>query len=235
MFISELVIEVTRRCNMECCHCLRGDAQSLDLDLKHVETLFSRLEGIGTLTFTGGEPSLAVDKIEGCLAIAERLELPIDNFYIVTNGLHVKPDFFLAVAKWYAFCGDNELSQVCLSNDQYHAMEGEPGDGVKLLEALSFFSMKDSDSHPLDYRSVIPEGRGADMGGCGRFLEPETIVIFDRTVSEAPLYLNCKGNMVNGCDWSYDSQDEPEALICHVEAFCIEALKAYKHVEIEPY
>jgi len=31
--VSNLMIEVTRRCNMCCDHCLRGDAQDLDLDI----------------------------------------------------------------------------------------------------------------------------------------------------------------------------------------------------------
>ena len=31
IYVESLVIEVTRRCNMRCEHCLRGDAQNLDI------------------------------------------------------------------------------------------------------------------------------------------------------------------------------------------------------------
>lgn len=31
IYVNYLAIEVTRRCNMKCEHCLRGDAQNLDI------------------------------------------------------------------------------------------------------------------------------------------------------------------------------------------------------------
>lgn len=31
IYVNYLAIEVTRRCNMKCNHCLRGDAQNLDI------------------------------------------------------------------------------------------------------------------------------------------------------------------------------------------------------------
>lgn len=30
-YVSSLIIEITRRCNMACEHCLRGNAQNLDI------------------------------------------------------------------------------------------------------------------------------------------------------------------------------------------------------------
>ena len=64
--ISNLVVEVTRRCNMSCDHCLRGCGQNMDLQDKHIETLTSQLENgyISNITFSGGEPSLNVKAIE---------------------------------------------------------------------------------------------------------------------------------------------------------------------------
>lgn len=35
--VHTLIVEVTRRCNMTCKHCLRGDAQSLDMQKETVD------------------------------------------------------------------------------------------------------------------------------------------------------------------------------------------------------
>ena len=61
LYISDLVLEVTRRCNMSCAHCCRGDAQNCDITHKVIDDAFANLSGIGSLVFTGGEPSLNVD------------------------------------------------------------------------------------------------------------------------------------------------------------------------------
>jgi len=42
--LEYLVIEVTRRCNLRCDHCLRGDPQNLDLDVSLVSRLFDQVE-----------------------------------------------------------------------------------------------------------------------------------------------------------------------------------------------
>lgn len=54
--IDSLIVEVTRKCNMECSHCLRGPGEETFLNPDHIEKLFSRIDTIGCITFTGGEP-----------------------------------------------------------------------------------------------------------------------------------------------------------------------------------
>ena len=56
--IDDLILEVTRRCNMRCPHCLRGEAESLDADIDLIPQIFEGVSEIGMLTFSGGEPSL---------------------------------------------------------------------------------------------------------------------------------------------------------------------------------
>lgn len=84
--ISECILEVTRRCNMCCDHCLRGDAQNSDLDLAHVKKLFSHIDSIDTLTLTGGEPSLVPEIIQGIADAARENNVNIERFYMATNG-----------------------------------------------------------------------------------------------------------------------------------------------------
>lgn len=56
--IDSLILEVTRRCNMCCPHCLRGDAENMDADIDLIPQIFEGITEVGTLTFSGGEPSL---------------------------------------------------------------------------------------------------------------------------------------------------------------------------------
>ena len=56
--VRSLILEVTRRCNMCCDHCLRGDAQDLDMQKETVDALLEQVGSIGGVTFSGGEPLL---------------------------------------------------------------------------------------------------------------------------------------------------------------------------------
>ena len=58
---NSVFIEVTRRCNMCCAHCLRGDAENIDIQEKYIDAFLDSFEKgacISSLTFTGGEISL---------------------------------------------------------------------------------------------------------------------------------------------------------------------------------
>lgn len=222
MNIDSLIIEVTRRCNMECGHCLRGDAQNMDIQLKHVKSIAQKLSHVGTITFTGGEPSLASGKILEILEIFKKNDVSVGNFYIATNGKAVGDDFFLACAYWYAFCDDNEITSVSLSNDMHHEdLKASP-----ILSAFTFF-------HKRDWKgdNVIAEGHAEDWGERPRpdpdQYEVETEWHPEGEIREGDVYLNCKGNIVAGCDFSYATQDDPKYIVCHVTKFSLNAVKEF--------
>lgn len=48
---TNLVLEVTRRCNIRCGHCLRGDVLNLDMPNELIERLLSMTDTIGSVTF----------------------------------------------------------------------------------------------------------------------------------------------------------------------------------------
>ena len=61
--LNNVYIEVTRRCNMSCPHCMRGPAQNVDLSKEDINMFFDKFncESIRSLTFGGGEPTVAPD------------------------------------------------------------------------------------------------------------------------------------------------------------------------------
>ena len=86
LYIKNLCIEITRRCNMRCAHCMRGDAESVDISLKHISNLLRHVRYIHHFNITGGEPSLNVRAIRHILERVCAYGITVNNFYIVTNG-----------------------------------------------------------------------------------------------------------------------------------------------------
>lgn len=94
-----LTIETTRRCNMKCTHCLRGDAQEVDIDYKHIDDLLDQTEVIGHLDITGGEPTLNLDALEYILNGLCKRGIPLFEFGLNTNGL-IYSERFISLIKW---------------------------------------------------------------------------------------------------------------------------------------
>lgn len=207
--ISSLVIEVTRKCNMKCKHCLRGSAQSVNINKRYITTLLKQVDEIYTVTFTGGEPSLNVEAIEFFIEEVKRLNVYVGSFYIVTNGKNIKAEFVLACLKLYSLCSEKEACQVQVSNDLYHYEEARYNE--ELLSGLAFFS-KRNESDYAEY-NLINEGR-AKFNGSGRRELDSFSITTEEEFNDTDIYLNVFGDIVNGCDWSYSSQKKN--VICNV-------------------
>lgn len=202
---------------MTCEHCLRGDPENIDIDVKHINTLFKEVDYISIITFTGGEPSLASHIIEKTVQLAEKNQVDIGNFYMATNGKKVSDTFLLALIKLYCFCNDNEISQVVISNDEYHESDNE----WDKLRALKFADMKYSDNLGI---SVIAEGRAEHWGDRGN--NTEHFEVEEEDIREGDIYLNCMGEIIAGCDWSYANQ--PEHKICSVTDDILKAIETWQ-------
>ncbi len=208
--IESLVIEVTRRCNISCLHCLRGEQEKINMQLKYVDALFSQINYIGILTFTGGEPQLAPETIDKILISAKKHSVDVGNFYCATNGLVNSKKFLYSMVDWYEFCLENDMSAVDLSNDYYHVEQGRVEKDELRLRALKFFHEKHGKTEYNHNDHWILEGRAAEMGLKGHTLKPDKICVYNYDENtlriENTLYLNCRGKLINGCDWSYESQ-----------------------------
>ena len=89
---SDLVIEVTRRCNQVCKDfCMRGPQQNLDISYDDID-LFLNLKRnnykqVSLLFFSGGEPTLNPGAIHYCIDKIIGEKLPIYSVGLFTNGL----------------------------------------------------------------------------------------------------------------------------------------------------
>lgn len=217
MDIRNLIIEVTRKCNIACAHCMRGEAENIDLKKEYIDVLLEQVDYISTVTFTGGEPSLHTEIIEYFLDQCKQRKIAVGSFYIATNGVKVKEDFVISCLKWYAYSEEKEMCAVQVSNDMYH--QSEDSYDTDLLDGLSFFTRKYQleGYHYNHNRGLINEGRAkenfTDSGRPNHFYKIEIKDTDD--FNELEVYLNCNGEIINGCDWSYESQDNN--IICTVD------------------
>jgi len=218
--IDSLVIEVTRKCQLQCSHCLRGDAEAIDIKPEYIDLLLSKVGYISSVTFTGGEPSLNVGAIDYFIQQVEHHQVTVGNFYIATNAVTVSDEFLLAIMRLWLLCDENEISQVAISNDGYHADEIEDSTQSKKLECFKFTSNK---YNAGEWYDGISEGRNE---GSGRDPKDHGFEIEDDEVREGEVYLNCKGEIISGCDWSYESQ--PKHKVCNVQGMTLDSFASYK-------
>lgn len=210
MEISSLIVEVTRKCNISCDHCLRGDAMSMNMKKEYIDTLLSQVDYIGSLVFTGGEPTLNIPIMEYFLEQCKNRGINIGFFYIATNGKKITKQFVMFCLSLYNYCSDKENCSVQVSNDMFH--NEECNYDISLLEGLKFFSKKfEKDNYDYhNWTSLKTEGR---MENRLRRENKPIVIDEDRITdeefaNEIDVYLNCKGEIINGCDWSYKSQKE---------------------------
>ncbi len=207
---SELIIETTRNCNLTCSHCLRGDRESKNISFEHMENTIKQFSEIHTITFTGGEPALNTKAIHKFMELCNKHNVTVNNFYIATNGTIASDKFLKALMDLYIFCDENESSQLSISNDEYHDYDQ---DVIDKLMVFRFASLKYSET--MRSSNLIDEGNANYNGLGGRINTPESFEYIDKEYFESDgqlqdyqLYLNCNGDIVGGCDWSFNNQED---------------------------
>ena len=224
--LDNLIIELTRKCNMECLHCLRGEQEDLKINLDYVEQIFSVIGDIYCLTFTGGEPALCGNEISKIIELAKKYNTDIGYFYIATNGTVKTKEFLFALVELYDYCYEPENCLLEISNDKYHKQEILAG-GLQLqnFDCFTFAKNKYSDNRGLEDKYLLQEGRAAMNYPAIRMVEPD-----EEYLSVNCVYLNCKGQLINACDWSFDSQDDN--ILCDLENESFEQYYLDNHEEL---
>ena len=220
-FLKNLMIETTRRCNMSCGHCLRGDAQNIDINPSYIDNLFQYVDDIEVLGISGGEPSLFPNGIQAIIDSAKKYNVSIECFGIVTNGKKATESFLFSVMELYNYCSIPKNCCLQISTDDYH----EKINKKNICESLPFYHSK------REYISVIPEGKGIEIVGMKdqkKFfkthlrpidIQPEYFFHAPcciHNVIENMIYLNAIGDILPSCELSYKTQKNPKLILENV-------------------
>lgn len=120
-------IELTRRCNMACRHCLRGDAQDRTISTEIIDKIIADTQNCITLYIAGGEPLLEPDRLKYLLDQVSKNWDTI-GIELTSNGSILDASIVDALEQ---FCrapfpnldGDQftRTAQLTISHDDYHA------------------------------------------------------------------------------------------------------------------
>lgn len=83
---SNIMLEVTRKCNLKCVHCMRGETQNIDMSGEIIEKVFAQVEQLHHLSLTGGEPFLAPQVIEKMVDVIIENKIRLWRCTTVDNG-----------------------------------------------------------------------------------------------------------------------------------------------------
>lgn len=127
--IEHLTVEITRRCQLKCAHCLNGDAQNVDMSAEIIDKLLDSVCSIGTLFFTGGEPTINLGGMRYFLDKIKSNNIALYKLQFITNGCEVSEDIINLIKEYYEYITYDKTYGVhkiiiSISNDIYHKQSG---------------------------------------------------------------------------------------------------------------
>lgn len=119
--LHDLAIETTRRCNLKCEHCMRGESQNIDISKEIIDIILNNdeIQRIDHICFSGGEPTLnpniiiyTIDKI-----IAENID--VLEIAMVTNGQIFNKDLVEAFNRFNEYRNQKNKQQIMINNSDF--------------------------------------------------------------------------------------------------------------------
>lgn len=200
LYCDSLVLEIGRKCNMKCAHCLRGNAEDCSMQFKTAVRALNLFDSIGTITFSGGEPTLYSEEIIHIINYIIFENIEVGNFYMATNGTNLSIDLMIALCRLYAHCYDKDCCSLEVSRDDYHENVPVP----EFMTAFSFFGER---GRHTPESALLIEGRAEENGIGGRKPKREyEFDFFEEDETVELVYVNCFGELFADCDYSYETQ-----------------------------
>lgn len=199
--IPAIAVEITRKCQLKCAHCMRGDSENLDIGLKFIDALFSQIASIGHFCITGGEPTMNTDAVKYLVDKISSEKIPVKTFYVATNGININEAFVGAMLELFLLCDNPAYSFLEISNDTFHLSQEKYND--ELVRDLPFYRLRHNKDNVHLKGRIHREGRGVKLSEAT--VISKAAPVKDKSSFEQIL-LNAKGEIINGCDWSYLNQ-----------------------------
>lgn len=146
--IYKIDIEITRKCQLNCRHCLRGYSQPIDIDKRAIDAFFSQCELIYVIEITGGEPLSNVSGIRYLLDTIKKYNVKVEQLFITTNGVSYSEEIADLLNDFYEYIystnnlddyKQRKMFHLYISNDKYHV-------GSDPQKALDFYTNYFSDN-----------------------------------------------------------------------------------------
>lgn len=86
LYVQNLMLIITSKCNFNCRHCLRGNGYTINMSKHMLDEVFKEIKYVDNLIITGGEPFIAKDELIDLLEILRKQKVSIEQFGFITNG-----------------------------------------------------------------------------------------------------------------------------------------------------
>lgn len=175
-------VELTRRCNLKCAHCYRGDAQDKDITPEIIDAFLDHTQAIYQLSFVGGEPTLNLKGMRYFLESMKRHNVFLTSVAYVTNGIVRTQELIDIIRDYSAYIRPFVLPEIdiktavkiSISNDQYHLTDFE--------EACRWYRNNLSDVATISYidNGIVPlkKGRAENIS----YALPQKLPIFTKLI-----------------------------------------------------
>lgn len=126
---SSVAFEITRKCNLSCEHCIRGDAQNMDMPTEVVDSFYDKTSEVREIIFTGGEPLLNIEGMNYVLSQQIKRGLPLYSLIFTTNGTIFNEDVIFCLSLYESYIMQSHMArgtdykgsiQIYVSRDEWH-------------------------------------------------------------------------------------------------------------------
>ena len=132
--IESLSFELTRRCNLRCNFCSRGEAQNIDISKNIIDKTFDEVKTyeIGSIRLHGGEPFLMPEVIEYIIEQIITRKINVRQMHMFTNGTIANEKIRNALKKFLNYINKNSSYQ---ENIEYNTpiYKGVTKEGVYII------------------------------------------------------------------------------------------------------
>jgi MoaA/NifB/PqqE/SkfB family radical SAM enzyme len=195
-FADIVFLEVTRKCNLHCKHCLNNSGKSLpnELSQDELKSLINEFanHGVQDIRFTGGEP-LLYDGIYDLIKLASSQGIYTS---IGTNGTLVTEE----IAKKLKDCGLNKAVVSIDGTKKHHDFIRGNGQYEKAIQGLENLQKQ---GISVRVNSVIMRSNMDDVISFAKELNKKQIHVFLRRFIESGRGANLKNNMMSKSDYEY--------------------------------
>lgn len=226
IFWENFCIETTRRCNMRCAHCMRGEPEDIDINIKWIEEIFKNTAYIGVLNFYGGEPTLNENILKQTLELAKKYNIIVLNLDIITNGKKITDNFINIINEWGRYCSlfnNNRQQDLYITIDPFHE-EIDPKNitkiwnncfsriGLDLYKPEKTFVKNDSKNVKKTY--IVDCGRARSLKGYKKLPwnvsknQPLIYKYNENYYVKAKIALSCTGYILKHTVYEWISEDK---------------------------
>lgn len=217
-----VALELTRRCNLKCSHCMRGEAQNMEMEEKIIDLLAEQVNSIEFLYLTGGEPLLNAKLIKYIADKVTSGNLNIGAIDLTTNGTILDKTVELDLNRMAAYCKNKYgyTSGFGISNDNFHGVTDKE-------KCLQFYSNYCGENMIIKIKEdKKPDGGLTFSGKAKDFVNDKSkiqIVLYntchriefetEKAEVKCPIEISALGNFHLAYGTSYKDDDKPEHII----------------------